>query len=411
MKTTYGHLTYCTNIHTGETWPDHFAQIKEHVPGIKKAVSPGDAFGIGLRLSHTASLELRKEENLKTFQHWLKEQDCYVFTMNGFPYGGFHNTVVKDKVHAPDWTTAERVQYTIRLAQILAALLPDGMEGGISTSPLSYRYWHDEEKTPAVFETATLHVLQVVEQLVQIKKQTGKLIHLDIEPEPDGLLQNGDEFFNWYINYLIPFGTIYLKDKLNCSETEAAAMLRDHVQLCYDVCHFAIGFEDPSAVLKRARENNIKVGKIQISAALKAVLGNNEKREAVINAFKQFNEPTYLHQVIARQEDGSLKYFSDLPPALEKANDPLMVEWRSHFHVPLFIQDYGVLQSTQEEIVTLLSKQMEAPFSSHLEVETYTWDVLPQQLKLPISQSIIRELKWVMTTLNVPVKDLETATL
>ena len=145
MKTEYGHLTYCTNIHPGETWTDHFAHLKEHVPGIKQAISPNQPFGIGLRLSNTASLELRNKENLRGFQQWLNEEDCYVFTMNGFPYGGFHKTIVKDKVHEPDWTTAERVQYTNRLAQILAALLPDGMEGGISTSPLSYRYWHKEE--------------------------------------------------------------------------------------------------------------------------------------------------------------------------------------------------------------------------------------------------------------------------
>jgi hypothetical protein len=400
MKTAYGHLTYCTNIHPGETWADHFAQIKQHVPGIKKTIAPGQSFGIGLRLANTASLELRKEENLKAFQQWLKEEDCYVFTMNGFPYGGFHNTVVKDKVHEPDWTTADRVQYTIRLAQILAALLPDGMEGGISTSPLSYRYWHQEDDKEGIFQTATLHMLQVVEQLAQIKKTTGKIIHVDIEPEPDGLLQNGDEFFEWYINYLIPFGTTYLKDKWNCSGTEAANAIRDHVQLCYDVCHFAIGFENPDLILKRAEANSIKVGKIQISAALKAVLGEGEKRETVINAFKQFNEPTYLHQVIAKAKDGSLQYFADLPPALEKADDPSMSEWRAHFHVPLFIEDYGVLQSTQEEIVTVLSKQMEQPFSTHLEVETYTWDVLPEELKLPMSQSIIRELQWVLQTLK-----------
>ena len=401
MKTSYGHLTYCTNIHPGETWTDHFAQIIEHVPGIKKQVCPNQAFGIGLRLSNTASLELRKEENLRVFQQWLKEENCYVFTMNGFPYGGFHNTVVKDKVHAPDWTTGERVRYTIRLAQILAALLPNGMDGGISTSPLSYRYWHDEEKKETVFQTATLQLLQVVEQLAQIKRSSDKLIHIDIEPEPDGLLQNGDEFFDWYINYLVPFGTTYLQDKLHCSDKEAATAIRDHVQLCYDICHFAIGFENPVDVLKRARANDIKVGKIQISAALKAQLGADEEREKVINAFKEFNEPTYLHQVIAKKKDGALQYFADLPPALELANDPSMVEWRSHFHVPLFIEDYGVLQSTQEEIVTLLSLHLKQPFSNHLEVETYTWDVLPQELKLPIAQSIIRELQWVKNTLKV----------
>jgi hypothetical protein len=402
MKTTYGHLTYCTNIHPGETWTDHFTQLKEQVPGIKKAISPDQSFGIGLRLSNTASLELRKEANLEEFQQWLEEQDCYVFTMNGFPYGGFHNTIVKDKVHQPDWTTAERVQYTNRLAQILAALLPDGVEGGISTSPLSYRYWHKEEDKSAVFERATLHVLQVVEQLAGIKRTSGQFIHIDIEPEPDGLLQNGDEFFEWYINYLLPVGTTYLQDKWNCSESEAQDIIKDHVQLCYDVCHFAIGFENPGEVLKTAKVNGIKIGKIQISAALKSLLGTGEKRENVISAFKQFNEPTYLHQVIARKKDGSLEYFADLPPALEKAADPSMVEWRSHFHVPLFIEDYGLLQSTQEEITTVLSLHMKDPFSKHLEVETYTWDVLPQELKLPIAQSIIREMQWVKTTLKLP---------
>lgn len=405
MKTSYGHLTYCTNIHPGESWVDHFAQLKENVPGIKNAVSPDQPFGVGLRLSNTASLELRKQENLTAFQQWLQENDCYVFTMNGFPYGGFHNTVVKDQVHAPDWTTPERVQYTIRLAQILAALLPEGLEGGISTSPLSYRYWHDEENKETVLQTATLHVLQVAEQLAQIKKTTGKLIHIDIEPEPDGLLQNGDEFFEWYIKYLIPLGTAYFMDKMHCSETEAANIVREHVQLCYDVCHFAIGFENPHAVVKRADANGIRIGKIQISAALKALLGEGAQRATVIDAFKRFNEPTYLHQVIARKQDGSLQYFADLPPALEKANDASMVEWRAHFHVPLFVEDYGVLQSTQEEIVTVLSKQMETPFSGHLEVETYTWDVLPQELKLPMAQSIIRELQWVMATLKLPAKE------
>ena len=227
------------------------------------------------------------------------------------------------------------------------------------------------------------------------------MIHLDIEPEPDGLLQNGDEFFEWYVNYLLPVGTIYLRDKWNCSEREAQDAIRNHIQLCYDVCHFAIGFENPEQVLKTANTHGIKIGKIQISAALKALLGTDEEREKVINAFKQFNEPTYLHQVIARKKDGSLEYFADLPPALEKANDPDMVEWRSHFHVPLFIEDYGVLQSTQEEITTVLSLHKKQPFSNHLEVETYTWDVLPQELKLPIAQSITREMEWVKGALKV----------
>lgn len=398
MLTPQGHLTYCTNIHPGESWFDHFNELQKHIPAIKNKIAPAQSFGIGLRLSNMASLELCKEENLSLFQTWLKENDCYVFIMNGFPYGGFHHTRVKDKVHAPDWTTRERVEYTIRLAKILSSLLPDGMQGGISTSPLSYKYWHHEngEGYEAVFQKSTDHILEVAEQLIHIRNTTGKLIHLDIEPEPDGLLESGEEFIHWYLAYLIPAGTKYLSERLHIPHEEATTLLKDFVQLCYDVCHFAVGYEEPSVVLKQLKKNNIKTGRIQISAALKAKLSDDTtERNPVMEAFKQFNESTYLHQVIALLKDDNFKRYNDLPDALNDWDNPSVKEWRSHFHVPLFIEDYGVLQSTQSDIGTVLSLHKKEPFTAVLEVETYTWDVLPEALKLPIGESIVRELQWV----------------
>lgn len=400
MNTAHGHLTYCSNIHVGETWSDHLLQLKEFIPVIKKTASPHRPFGIGLRLSHIASIELETEKNLNAFKQWLKEEDCYVFTMNGFPYGGFHNTIVKDQVHTPDWTTTERVEYTIRLAHLLAALLPEEMDGGISTSPLSYRFWHKDIGKEEILKKATLNALKVVAKMIDIKKATGKLLHLDIEPEPDGLLENGDEFFAWYNDFLLPLGITSLGERFQFIPPEAIAAVKEHVQLCYDVCHFAVGYENHASVLRQAKAAGIKIGKIQISAALKAVLEEG-KREAIIQTFQQFNEPTYLHQVIARKNEGPPEHFRDLPQALEKANDLNIVEWRAHFHVPLFVEDYGVLQSTQQDISTVLAIQQETPFTNHLEIETYTWDVLPQELKLPLSESIIRELQWVKNTLNI----------
>src|SRR5688500_10203764 len=146
MQTPFGHLTYCTNIHAGESWDDHFSAIRENIPVVKKQLSPDKQFGIGLRLSHLASMELGKKDNLQKFRDWLDKSGCYVFVINGFPYGGFHHTKVKDQVHAPDWTTQDRVLYTIQLFNILSALLPKGMEGGVSTSPLSYKHWHSAVK-------------------------------------------------------------------------------------------------------------------------------------------------------------------------------------------------------------------------------------------------------------------------
>ena len=401
MQTSRGHLTYCSNIHSGETWSDHFAKLRENIPLVKQQVSPFNPFGIGLRLSNVASLELRKQENLDEFRKWLNENECYLFTMNGFPYGGFHNTVVKDNVHAPDWLSADRVQYTIRLAQILAALLPEGMDGGISTSPLSYKFWHKEEDLPDVYQKATMHLLDVVDQLIRIKRATGKLIHIDIEPEPDGLLGNGTEFMQWYVQYLVPMGTTFIQDRYKVNEDEATSLLREHVQICYDVCHFAICYEDHHHVIEQLRSLGIKTGKIQISAALKAPLSQNmDERKKVIDAFSTFNEPVYLHQVMAKKNNGQFILYRDMPLALDDSQNKDVVEWRAHFHVPLFVSSYGVLGSTRHEIEKVLAIHEATPFTFHLEIETYTWEVLPTEMRLPIGESIVRELKWVINVLK-----------
>jgi len=398
MQTSVGHLTYCTNIHAGESWDDHFAALKQNIPSVKKLLSPDKPFGIGLRLSHLASEELGKKENLEIFRQWLDKSQCYVFVVNGFPYGGFHHTKVKDQVHAPDWTTQDRVLYTIQLFNILSALLPKGMEGGVSTSPLSYKHWHSAitEERLQVIDTATENILKVVQDLIGLRKSTGKLMHLDIEPEPDGLIGNGIEFISWYRHHLIPQGIQYLSTYLGYDEQQAVAAIKDHVQICYDICHFAVGFEDHAAIIRELEIQAIKVGRIQISAALKADMAPNPvDRGKVVEAFKQFNESTYLHQVVARQEDGTMKRYPDLPEALQDANNSLTREWRSHFHVPLFVEDYGALQSTQVDIEKVLSIQKRKPFTKFLEVETYTWEVLPAKLRLPLKESIVRELQWV----------------
>ena len=262
MKTPLGHLGYCTNIHAGESWPDHFAALQDAVPELKKRLSPDAPFGIGLRLSDMASEELEKPENLVAFQHWLAENDCYVFTMNGFPFGGFHDVVVKDQVHAPDWTTEARVEYTKRLFRILSVLLPvdelgNAIQGGVSTSPLSYRHWFEWEQPAArdyIFSQTTQNVLEVVTELVRLQRQTDRLMHLDLEPEPDGVIETADEFIAWFMDYLIPMGIEQLTTHFAMTDDEAEAAICEHVRLCYDVCHFAVGYERPVEVLNKLKK-------------------------------------------------------------------------------------------------------------------------------------------------------------
>ena len=402
MKVNTGHLTYCTNIHAGKNWSEDFAALQQNFPAIKETVSPDAPLGLGLRLSNEASLSLIQDAQRADFKAWLAENDAYVFTMNGFPYGEFHNTVVKEDVHTPDWTTDDRRDYTTRLFHILKDLLPEGMDGGISTSPLSYRHWFNtSDELQTATHTATLNIIAVLKELVHIYQKTGVTMHLDIEPEPDGILETGREFIDWFESELLILGVPEMENSFNVSAAEAKEMLERHLNLCYDVCHFAIGYENHAEVLNELKEKNIKVGKIQISAALKGNLSvAAEQKAAVKTAFSKFNEPTYLHQVVALKQDATVLRYRDLPSALEDFDHANVEQWRAHFHVPISIQEIGLLESTQSDIVEVLRLQKENPFTDHLEVETYTWEVLPEQLKLPITQSISKELQWVIDELN-----------
>lgn len=393
------HLSYCSNIHPGESWDATFRNLKIYIPEVRNRLQEKGSFGIGLRLSNEASLVLEKPEKLKKFQDWLKKENAYVFTMNGFPYGDFHRQIVKEKVHFPDWTTTDRRDYTLRCFRILSQLLPEGIEGGISTSPISYRYWFKAETDlSTAMEKATVHLLEVVEDLVQIRKETGKVLHLDIEPEPDGVLENSDEMIWLFTDWLLPKGKPWLVEKLGISEKEAEILIKTHIQVCYDVCHFAIVYEEPASVIAKFSAQDIRIGKIQISAALKVMIPETANGKFSLGKKLQaFAESTYLHQVVARTVGGTLVSYPDLPQALDKLPDSKEQEWRVHFHVPVFMEHYGTFSSTQEAISIALKEILSNPaLTKHLEVETYTWEVLPEETKLSLGESISRELAWVI---------------
>jgi hypothetical protein len=385
------HLSYCTNIHPGQDWKNTFESLKQHVPTIKAAVSNSNAFGLGLRLSNTASEELAMGNHMEQFKDWLQENDVYVFTMNGFPYGNFHNEHVKDNVHAPDWTTENRLTYTFRLFDQLAVLLPEGQSGGVSTSPITYKHWYktDDDKKSAFVKGAE-QMVHVAKHLYYIEKSTGKYLHLDIEPEPDGLLENSDEVLAFYSDYLVPMGMKMLQESLRKNASEIEELIKRYLTVCYDICHFSLAYEEPEDTFAKFKKANIKTGKIQVSAALK-ILFNGTNDNAVWELLSQFNEPTYLHQVTENRGDEVITY-NDLPVILE--NKGIFKELRAHFHVPIFLKEFGALSSTQDHILKTLEFLKKQSITEHLEIETYTWDVLPTDLKEDLTQSIIREINW-----------------
>jgi len=394
------HLTYCLNVHPGISWPEVMNNIEEHVLPLKQRFSPDQPFGVGLRLAGEASSELLQGDRLPAFHEYLDQHGLYVFTMNGFPYGPFHGQTVKAEVHAPDWREDERAAYTSRLIQILAELLPDGIDGGISTNPFGYKPFIDvnDRGTWLLF---TERLVLMAERLARVREADGKFIHLDIEPEPDGVLSDCAALVTFYEDWLLPLGVPLLSERLGVDPVRAREIMLDHIRVCFDTCHVGVGYESPREILDRFETMGIKVGKIQVSSALKLRLGDDAAERALqADALRPFDEPVYLHQVIQQNADGSMTRYPDLPDALPHIGDPKAEEWRVHFHVPIFLDRFGAFDSTQETITQTFELLNERQFTEHLEIETYTWDVLPPELKQDIQTSIGREYEWVLNVIG-----------
>lgn len=387
------HLCYCTNIHPGEGWQQTWENLSRYLPEVKNKVASDIPFGVGLRLSNKASLELGTDERLEAFKLWLLEHDLYVFTINGFPYGNFHFKEVKDLVHAPDWTTDDRLDYTFRLIDQLAYLLPRGLSGSITTSPLSYRHWYtSEEFRDKCMKKAAKQLARAVVKLYELEKEKGVYIHLDLEPEPDGLIQNSLEVIDFFREYLIPIASEYIEEVIDRMPYDAEEMVLKYINVCYDVCHFSLAYEKPERTFKRFTQTGIRVGKVQLSSALRIVLDGRHDLEKM-QLLSQFDEPVYLHQVTELRGD-TVKVYQDLPMVLKSKRS--FNELRAHFHVPVFLKNYGLLDSTQDYILEALEYlKNNDRICEHLEVETYTWEVLPDDMKTDVQECVVRELSWV----------------
>lgn len=388
-----GHLTYCTNIHPGEAWPDVLAQLRRHLPEIRRAAAGERPFGLGLRLSAAAAEALAEPAALAELEALLAAENAYVFTLNGFPYGAFHGTRVKEQVYAPDWATPERLAYTDRLADILAALLPDGMAGSVSTVPGTFRAWA-KGRIPAITDNLVRHVAH----LVGLRQRTGRTIVLALEPEPRCFLETIAETAAYFDDVLYGERAVALLAELSrLSRRQSAEALRRHLGVCYDVCHAAVEFEDPQASLDLLRDRGIPVAKLQLSSALK--VAEVDRRTAARLA--PFDEPVYLHQVVGRSAGGDLVRYVDLGEALADIEAAEGAEWRVHFHVPIFRAEMQDFSTTQDFLRDVLALHRRAPVAPHLEVETYTWDVLPESDRgEPVATAIARELLWVADRLR-----------
>ncbi len=404
MRLNHGlHLAYCTNVHRGETWRETFDSLKTHTLAVRERVCPRGPFAIGLRLSCQAAKELYDPKSILEFQRWLETNSCYVFTINGFPYGRFHGTRVKEQVYAPDWTSPERLAYTNLLFELLAKLLPAGIEGSVSTVPGSFKEWSAGLR-PGAFGKSTparrvgdrrsgsmevsirKNLWRCVEHIAKLSERTKRRLHLGLEPEPLCLLENSA-------------GTISFFEQLR-AEHKNDPRLDEFLGVNYDCCHFAIEFEEPQNALSALAQHGIKISKIHLSSALKT-----QPTPEARAALAKFADDVYLHQVIARGENGKLQFFRDLSDALSCHPSPVTChseEWRIHFHVPLHAPVSPPFDNTNDHLLGTLDVLAANPkLCSHLEMETYTWEVLPPELKArSVVEQLAAEYDWTLARLK-----------
>ncbi len=373
------HLGYCTNIHRGETWEETWRGLRDYTLRVRERVAPGQPYGIGLRLSAQAAHELAQPRQLAEFRAWLDKHNCYIFTINGFPYGSFHGERVKENVFKPDWTSKARLEYTNLLFDILAALLPKGMSGSVSTLPGSHKeFGIGSDELDAIF----LNLKTCSEHIARLSESSGHDLHLGLEPEPLGLFETSGETLKFFGLYLDQ----YPRDKT----------FFQHVGLNYDCCHLAIEFEEAAEALTRITEAGIRLSKLHLSSALKF-----KPTPENLQRLRGFDEPVYFHQVVIRDGENPLRRFRDIPNALQMADatpHDLGDEWRVHFHVPLHAPPGGGFEDTRDQLLGALDWLSKKPAAcQHLEMETYTWEVLPQELQSgDVVDQLAAEYDWTL---------------
>ncbi|MBI5724005.1 MAG: metabolite traffic protein EboE [Planctomycetes bacterium] len=384
------HLTYCLNVHPGESWDDNFSAIRRYATAVRDAVVGGKPFGLGLRLGAKAAGELLAGTNLAAFREYLKAENMYVFTINGFPYGRFHGGAVKQDVYAPDWRTQERLDYTLALAEILANLLPEGVSGSISTVPGSYRPWIKDAGDIARMAGM---LAEVAARLAEILVETGRHITLGLEGEPDCYVESTDDAVKFFLSQPGDYVAKDLQQRHGLSVGDSRKIIRNHLGVCLDVTHSAVLFEDPAECLKKLAASDITVAKVQLGSAIRL-----SPTPQTLGQLRGFCEDVYLHQVRVRMADGKIVAFADLPDAL-KAADSLAGadEWRVHFHVPLYFREHNGLASTSGQLIGSFADAIRGGACQDVEIETYTMGVLPESLRPPdITRAVIAEYRWVM---------------
>lgn len=390
-----GHLSYSTLVHPGDTWAEMKASLQTFLPGVKARISPDQSFGVSLRISASSATTLTNSPAERAeLKQFLDDNDMYVYTVNAFPYGPFKGDVVMERVYEPDWATDDRVEYTNSVADILAEVAPGNISPSIQTAPLAFATNVQDDHYIAHFTT---NLLKVISHLVELESRTGRRVKLALEPEPACFLETTEETVRYFTEHIYSrAGIAELARLAHLPISEAEGAMRRYLGIVFDIGHQSVGFEDIPASLRSLVDAGIPIFKLQEAAALWV----RDLTPELVPELRVFTDTIYLSQTTMRSE-GTVTKFLTLGEALDafEAN-PRPTEIRTHFHVPVFLEELGPFVTTRFAVQQALQMHRETPLSDHLEIETYTWDVLPAHLKTgDITDYVTRELDFVRSEL------------
>jgi hypothetical protein len=391
-----GHLTYSTLVHPGDDWPQMWDSLTTYVPKVKSRIAHNQRFGVSLRLSaNSADTLVNSRAERDKLKKFLGDNNMYLYTVNAFPYGAFKGTVVKEQVYEPDWRSEERTRYTQNVADILADVTEPDISPSIQSAPLGFKPRVTGSDVVASF---TNHVLRVAAHLVALEARTGRTVTLALEPEPYCFLETTDETVEYFTKHLYSGAAAETLAKLaQIPISEAHVALRRHVGIVFDICHQAVEYENIAECLQKLVDAGIPIFKLQEAAALHVPNVTQE----IVDTLKRYAQTIYLTQTVEKK-NGKLTRFLNLEDAFAAWDkDPGPREWRTHFHVPVFLEEIGPFRTTRFAIEDALRFHKARPLSRQLEIETYTWDVLPDNLKTgDIVDYVCRELDWVRGQLS-----------
>lgn len=379
-------LSYCTNVHPGQTVAEVENGLTEYTSPMRKQF--GD-LAAGLWLARPVVTELLDSNTaLNSFNQRLHELELSCYTLNTFPFGNFHDERVKENVYLPDWSDKSRLDYTVDCAKVLAAFLDEKTEGSLSTVPLGFKGYpsqpNDERFSHAknFADSCADQLIQLARELDAIYQSTGRRIRLAIEPEPFCVIETTAETLAFFERL-----------RSRAADQQALEIANEYLGVCYDVCHQAVEFEDVAQSITALRDHNIRINKVHITCAIR--IENPNSNEAAREALAKYVEPRYLHQTMARSSSGAIARLADL--TTETINNPSdgfdsADEWRVHYHVPVNADSLGPLDTTREDLKIALQTVAELNYAPHLEVETYTWEVLPDGRQISLVDGFVAEL-------------------